>query len=315
MSRFDSTVVRLTLLVGALSLSACERQPPAKRGAERPQSGPSDPRIEASAPPIHPEVGDEIAPRPERNEPPNEGRHKAQELAPKVPKAELPPELPLAKPIEVSVPGDRSLRVTHAAPQQEHAIVYLHGMCGNSKGADPWVDLASTYGTVIVVRANVPCGDRPGFKWPKDVSAIQARIDRALRHVKDQREGLLSTEHPTIVGYSQGAHRAELLVAAYPGRYDRAILGGPPTAPTYEALSSLTAVAVLGGELEDHSHMLEGAQALVEEGSRARFFLLPRVHHGSYGPQGRRVLTDALRFVFEEPATNERVIDPRREID
>ena len=213
----------------------------------------------------------------------------------------FPTDLILGTPSEISMPGDRALRVTHADAQQSHAIIYLHGMCGDSKGADPWGDVATHYGTLIVVRANVPCDDRPGYKWPKDLAEIRERIDAALAEVKNLRHGWLETEHPSLIGYSQGAYRAEQLVGAYPGRFPRAMLGGPPTPPDAFALNSAQAVAVLGGELEDHAHMLNGTQALIDAGLNARFFLLPGVHHGSYGPQGRAVVSEALRFMFDEP--------------
>lgn len=197
------------------------------------------------------------------------------------------------------MPGDRPLRITHAPPDNLHGLIYLHGMCGDSKGADPWADLAVERGTLIVLRADEPCLDRPGYKWPKDLREIQERIDRALELVKEVRNGHLDTTHPTLIGYSQGAYRAEQLAGAYPGRYPRAILGGPPTPPSYEALRGLDGVAVLGGELEDHSHMTSGTQELIARGLHARFFLLPKVHHGSYGPDGRSVIAAALSFIFD----------------
>lgn len=199
----------------------------------------------------------------------------------------------------MQVPGDRPLRISHAGPDTTHAIIYLHGMCGNSKGADPWSELATRYGTLIVVRANEPCLDRPGYKWPKDLHAIQERIDQALLAVRDLRNGVLDIDHPTLIGYSQGAYRAEQLIGQFEGRYPRAILGGPPTPPSYEALKTALAVAVLGGELEDHQHMLEGTADLIARGLHAKFFLLPGVHHGSYGPQGPQIVEQALSFVFE----------------
>jgi len=214
----------------------------------------------------------------------------------------LPPDLILDRPVELPLVADRPLRISHAGPTTRHAIIYLHGMCGDSKGADPWSDQATRYGTLIVVRADEPCLDRPGYKWPKDLDAIAARIDQALKSVQDARNGLLDVEHPSLIGYSQGAYRAEQLIGQFPGRYPRAILGGPPTPPSYDALKTATAVAVLGGELEEHQHMLEGTTDLIAHGLHARFFLLPRVHHGNYGPEGPRVVAQALNFVFDRPA-------------
>ncbi len=214
------------------------------------------------------------------------------------PALELPKGLPLGTPTELSMPHDRSLRVVHAGPNTSHAIVYLHGMCGNSKGADRWADLANAHGTLIVVRANVPCPDRPGYKWPQDIGSMQIRIDRALERVKKERAGFLDTETLTLFGYSQGAHRGEKLAKRSPHRYKRVVLGGPPTAPQAPGFLSFQQIAVLGGELEDRTHMEEGFARLKEAGLSTKFFLLPRAHHGDYGPEGRKVISDLFNWLY-----------------
>lgn len=211
----------------------------------------------------------------------------------------LPSELTLSKPVEVAMDRDRSVRIAHAGPDTNAAIVYLHGMCGNPKGADPWLDIATKRGTFIVVRANVPCPDRPGYKWPKDPQLIQARIETALKVAKEQRGGHLDTRRVTLIGYSQGSHRAELLAARYPGRYPLLVLGGPPTAAEPQNFASVHRVAILGGELEDTSHMLEGLEALKSSEISARFFLLPGAHHGNYGAQGRRIMTEVFEWLHD----------------
>lgn len=210
----------------------------------------------------------------------------------------LPPGLAIGKPTELPIRGDRSLRVTHAANGENRALVYLQGMCGNPRGADAWADLASAHASVITVRADVKCPDRPGFKWPQDIQAIQARIDAALSAVREARGGQLETDEIAIFGYSQGAHRAERLAAASPRRYRRVVLGGPPTSPTPERLRHAQVVAVLGGELEDTTHMMDGYLDLLQADINAKFFLLPRAGHGSYGPEGRRVAGEVLDFLF-----------------
>jgi predicted esterase len=204
---------------------------------------------------------------------------------------ELPSGLKIGEPAEFHLEGDRPLRVTHARANQQHAIVYLHGMCGDSRGADGWADLAAERGTLIVVRATEPCPDRPGYKWPKEVEEIQSRIDVALAG------GLLNQSVVTLIGYSQGANRAEKLAALNPQRYPLIVLGGPPTQPSPELLHSTQRVAILGGELEDTTHMELGDLALRQAGVPSHFFLLPRAHHGDYGPEGRRVISEAFAFL------------------
>jgi pimeloyl-ACP methyl ester carboxylesterase len=220
---------------------------------------------------------------------------------PAPPLATFPTDLPLHKPYEVTMEGDRDLRIAHAQADSLHAVVYLHGMCGDSRGADSWVDIATQKATVVTVRADVPCPDRPGYKWPQEPSSIQQRIDRALEHVKQLRAGHLETNVVTLIGYSQGAHRAERLAAAYPTRYRKLVLGGPPTPAEVELLAHTEAVAILGGELEDTSHMELGFAQLKAAGKNARFFLLPKAHHGGYGPEGRQVMSTVLDWLWGGP--------------
>lgn len=221
---------------------------------------------------------------------------------PKAAPAELPADLKLRVPADVAIDGDRDLRVAHAEGSNRHALVYLHGMCGDSKGADPWTDLATERGTLVVVRADVPCGDRPGYKWPAEPEAIEARIVRALEQVKSSRNGLLDLDRVTLVGYSQGAHRAELLAARYPDKYKNLVLGGPPTAALPENLKAATRVAVLGGELENATHMKKGASDLAAAGITSRFFLLPKTGHGGYGPEGHRVMAEVFTWLWDASA-------------
>lgn len=214
------------------------------------------------------------------------------------PPRDLPPHLSVGRVVELPVPGDRSLRVAHAARDLSHALVYLHGMCGNPRGADGWLDLATQRGTFIVVRANEKCPERPGYKWPKDVEPIHARIQDALAVVRAERNGLLDDSAVTLIGYSQGAHRAERLAESYPNFYPRVVLGGPPTSPEPVRLARALRVAVLGGELEENAHMLAGAQALQDAGIPARFFLLQGAHHGGYGPKGHAVMKEVLDWMY-----------------
>ncbi len=219
----------------------------------------------------------------------------------------FPEDIVFHHPEDVPIPNDRALRVAHAPADRRGAIVYLPGMCGNPKGADPWIDLATAHATVITVRGNVKCPDRPGYKWPQEASEIQPRIDAALAHVADMRAGHLDTGVVTLIGYSQGAHRGEKLAAAYPERYRVIVLGGPPTAPDPRLLAGARSVAIVGGELEDTSHMVEGFTKLQEAGISSKFFVLPGAHHGSYGPEGRRVMKEVLEFSFGETDSQRQV--------
>ena len=82
-------------------------------------------------------------------------------------------------------------------------------------------------------------------------------------------------------------------------RYPRLILGGPPRRLKVEHFKHVRTIAVFGGELEDTSAMVGGADDLIAAGFRARFFLLPGVDHGDFGGElaGNLALSEILEFV------------------
>lgn len=202
---------------------------------------------------------------------------------------------------DVAVPGDRPLRFAPGLPTQDRTLVYLHGMCGGEEGADVWADAATAYGSLVTLRADVPCADRPGYKWPKDPATIEARIQRALEVVRTRTGDAPSGGEIWLIGYSQGAHRAERLAAAYPHRYRVLALGGPPSAASPERLRHARKVAIFGGELEDTSHMVDGFLALHAVGLETEFFTLPRAGHGTFGPDGPRVLSEIFAYLARSP--------------
>lgn len=204
---------------------------------------------------------------------------------------------PTARPRDVAMPGDRPIRVALAQAGQERVLVYLHGMCGAEEGADVWADIATPYGTLVTLRADVPCGDRPGYKWPKEADAIQTRIERALQRVHELEGAPPGDREVWLIGYSQGAHRAERVAAAYPHLYRTLALGGPPTAASPDRLRHVRRVAVFGGELEDTSHMVSGYLALHGAGLEVEYFTLPRAGHGTFGPEGRRVMGEIFAYL------------------
>lgn len=218
-------------------------------------------------------------------------------LAP-APHHTLPAELALHAPVDVVVPLDKPLRVTHAGAEIAHAIVYLQGMCSDAKSADVWFEEASKHGTVIALRPDVPCmPERPGFKWPAEPGLIEARLERALELVKEQRGGQLDARVLTLVGYSQGSGRAELLASRSPERYRHVVLGGHPGPVFVPHFQPPQRVAFLGGDQEKTDDMRASDLALQAAGVDSRFFLLPHSYHGTYGPEGQRVMSEVLQWL------------------
>jgi predicted esterase len=203
-------------------------------------------------------------------------------------------------PVVVAVEGDQAVHVVHAPGGVRGAIVYLHGRC-----TDPAIDLgriaqaAGAHGTILAPQGDEGCPGGHTFLWTTSVQAIEPRIERALKAVGAERGGALDTDQVTLMGYSEGAARAEQLARAFPARYPRVILIGAPTAPAAANLGGARAVALLAGQKDRQDLMKIGLQSLEHAGKPARFFELPGADHGEFGPDGARVVGDALTFVAQ----------------
>lgn len=217
--------------------------------------------------------------------------------APAPPEAQLPPGVEPGVSTLVPVPGDKPVLVIHAPAENRRAIVYLHGLCGNVRAVEAFRQAAVASGTLVSLFGDKPCGGGR-FHWGKKIDPIEARVEEALRAVRAARGGLLDIEQPVLFGYSQGADRAESLVARQPTRYRLVVLGGSPHEPKLRHLGDVTAVAVFGGELETFGHMQAGAEVLAAAGKTARFFLFPKAKHGEFGPDGNRVMGELFTWLF-----------------
>jgi dienelactone hydrolase len=196
----------------------------------------------------------------------------------------------------LDVPGDSALAVFHAPASVELAVIYLHGVCGRLLAISDFAEELSQEATLIALRGDERCEGSSRHRWTMDVLKNLGRIRRALDVVKEARAGHLDTDRVVLFGYSQGASRAQLLAQRAPEFFPHVILGGPPRAPDPARLAEVESVFVFGGELEPTSHMRSGVKALEQAQKRVRFELLPKVHHGEYGPHAGRMLVDALRW-------------------
>ena len=218
----------------------------------------------------------------------------------------LPPGVEVGARTRVPVPGDQDVIVYSGPADRRRAFVYLHGVCGDPSAVEAWVHVVTLRGTLVVLRGESPCPDRPGrSSWKAPAATIAGRVERALAAVRAHRGGLLDTEEAVLIGYSQGAARAEQLARLRPGAFPRVVLASGPTPPDPDALAGAAAVAVLAGSEEPHGVLRAGVAALGAAGLRARFFLLPGAAHGEYGRDGARVLHEALAWLLEEPAADD----------
>jgi predicted esterase len=200
----------------------------------------------------------------------------------------------------VAVPGDRAAHVVHGVAGTRRAIVYLHGLCGNIHAIDGWAKEVSEWGTLIAVQGDRRCPGGSRRKWGPDIGLIDIRIDRALRAVESARGGQLDRDRVALIGYSQGATRAEALVKRFGEKYPWVVAAGTPVEPRVDRLGRASRIAIVGGAKEPRAHMRRGVEALSGAGKQVRFFLLPDATHGVFGPDGPRVINEVFRFLFAE---------------
>lgn len=216
---------------------------------------------------------------------------------PEVDPAALPD--PSTLPGKIAVRMDRPVFVAHGPLGERRAILYLHGRCGDPLAFRAWAAAASRLGTVISIQGDVRCPGGQRATWSHDLGALDRRASQALAAVGAARGMPLDEASLTVVGYSLGAMRAEELVKAFPRRYRRALLVAGPFAPEPASFGEGAAVAVIAGGRDLRRHLREGAAALADAGVTSTFLLLPGASHGEYGPEGARVMGEALTWVYQ----------------
>jgi pimeloyl-ACP methyl ester carboxylesterase len=189
--------------------------------------------------------------------------------------------------------------VMRGGPRGPGRLVFLHGMCGHGLGyAQSFQFSAAKFGTLIAPQADRRCGNGPWAKWSNDLEALDTRIQdafRALGHADP-------IEDIVILGYSQGATRAEALARKWPQRYTRLVLMGAPQKPVANGLKPRAAV-MMAGERDRQDLMKAGARAFSAAGIPATFMVLPGATHGAMGPTPELTMGEALAWLFEHSAS------------
>jgi pimeloyl-ACP methyl ester carboxylesterase len=174
-------------------------------------------------------------------------------------------------------------------------IVFLHGMCGHGLGyAQSFQFAASKKGVVIAPQGDKPCGG-PWASWTADLAAIDARIVDSFRAVGVS-EPLRDV---TVIGYSQGATRAEALARKWPERYSRLILIAAPDAPSPRGLDHVRSAVMMAGERDRLDLMKAGAAAFRAANIPATFQAIPEARHGEMGPHPERTMGAALDWLWD----------------
>lgn len=200
---------------------------------------------------------------------------------------------PHARVVEVPVPDDRPAFVLRGRGDGA-PLVFLSGLCSHPAGyVMSFMHVAATRGNAIGVQGDSSCGGDGAMRsWGRDLDRIGARIDAAF-----QAASLDAPREITLVGYSQGAERAERLAAKDPDRFTRVILISSPVRATPEHLRKAKAVAIGIGERESHAGTVSTFNRLKAAKIPAAWFVLPGARHGEMGPEAQRVMGEVLAWV------------------
>ena len=199
--------------------------------------------------------------------------------------------------------------VVDGAPDASGVLLYLHGRCGDPEAFRAFAPAIPRSLTLISVRGDVRCKGSARTRWSLHAPTIDLRLRRVVEEVSARRVASGSTPlAPSgwiVFGYSEGALRAEALIARAPDRYVAGVLGGGPRAPRTGALDRAASVLLLAGDRDARGHLQKAAEELARRGIRARFALLPDAGHGEYGPEAERVVGEGLRWLLGAPPFNQ----------
>jgi pimeloyl-ACP methyl ester carboxylesterase len=174
-------------------------------------------------------------------------------------------------------------------------MVFLHGMCGHGLGyAQAFQFSAAEWGTLVAPQGDVRCGAGPWAKWSGKIEQLDERIQRAFLALGQA----APIKDVAIMGYSQGATRAEQLARRFPERYTRLISMAAPQTPSARGLSLHSAV-MMAGERDRQDLMRAGSRALLAAGIPTTYMTIPEATHGAMGPVPERTMGAALTWLFE----------------
>lgn len=197
----------------------------------------------------------------------------------------------------VPVPDDLPAFVVRGARAHRTPMLFVPGMCVHPQGyVQSFQHTAASRGDLVAVQGDVPCGDSfGGRRWSSDLVAMDRRIDAAFLAA-----GLGEPRGVIVIGYSQGAERAEKLVARFPEKYSAAILISSPVIPSRALLAKADAVVLMAGQHDLAQGTHPGAASMLKRGAiPATFLTLPGARHGQMGDSPEQSMRQALDFVEE----------------
>ena len=198
------------------------------------------------------------------------------------------------EPRVIAVAGDLEIYAVAAARPGGLPIVFLTGSCTHPVASlKAFGHAAAQHGGIIALQGDLPCkGDGTLRRWSPDTLLTSARIDAALLAA-----GATATGDLTLMGYSQGAERAEWLARRFPAKYTRFVLMAGPVVPSPSRFAGARAVATLAGYGDVRENMADGAKRLRRAAIPATYIELPGTQHGELSPATDAFVGQALDWL------------------
>jgi pimeloyl-ACP methyl ester carboxylesterase len=173
-------------------------------------------------------------------------------------------------------------------------MVFLSGSCTTPLTyLERFALAAARHGGILALQGDKPCRDG-SRRWSPDTLATSARIDAALRAA-----GIEDLEDITLIGYSQGAERAEWLAHRFPAKYTRFVLMAGPILPSRARFAEARGIVTLAGYGDVRENMADGAKRLRRASIPAIYMELPGVQHGELSPAANDVVARAFDWLDE----------------
>lgn len=195
-------------------------------------------------------------------------------------------------PRTLAVAGDLDIYVAGDRPP---AIVFLTGSCTHPLASlKAFESAGAAHGGILALQGDLPCkGNDPTLRrWSPDTMLTSARIDAALAAA-----GATRISDLTLIGYSQGAERAEWLARRFPVKYTRFVLMAGPVVPAPSRFSGARAVVALAGHGDVRENMAEGARRLRRASIPALYLEVPGTQHGELSAAIDPIVGQALDWL------------------
>jgi pimeloyl-ACP methyl ester carboxylesterase len=178
--------------------------------------------------------------------------------------------------VELPIPGDLPAYALRGG-KRDAAILFLTGMCSDPLGyAQAFQHAAAEHGILLALQGDVSCGG-DFRRWSADTNVMMRRIAAVFAAAR------VPERDVTLIGYSQGAERAERLVATRPETFTRVVLISSPVVPAATHLSRAQAVVLMAGSRESQGTMKAGLANLRRAHIPVIFMEIPGARHGQLG--------------------------------